>query len=1541
MRRNARCPRPEVLIPRRGNSIVLVMGILVLLVIIATAFITRTHAGRVTSSVMLRTMLRDDNARAMAEMLAQEISMALFPRPVDQTITPPGILATSNTPRLSPLRNPLRYGADQDVVDNSTGVPPSDDLPDHPYNFAPYHVVPFTNWPDEPPGTLNPQWPQGPGSPDGLINLPLPPPFDMILIGAGNPVGNPGFGDTRWLADHEPLRWAIDPGLDGIFGTDDDVQAFSHWRHMTNIAHPNNGFRICRDISDVNGAGLVTDLSIPVAQWLAILPFNLNLATGDSVYPDNYLTGDFIQQWFNWFSPTYQTMYWNNTGGDPLNVPANFYNLSDLNANNNPLEQGERPQDEFIGPSPVWPDGTPRWNVNRVLVDTDGDGFTDSFWYLAPTMTERGIRQIVAVRIIDNSAMLNANVATRFIRNDTGVSVDEKTAGQTPADLALVGQLLEIPPGDPVPPNWNVGLFDNPANHERDLSLGLYNNTNIGYKPEMWAEAETPATNAERSLNYLTEIGVQDQAIPANPNPNFPNQLTTQAERLLYWRAAGLRPFGALAGMTPFSLVDELELRMFQGQNYPWIASRFERAVQAQVLNGQGSQFLHANLGREESSEYLEQLTNVELVFDHRRKLTLYSGARNDQMPPWLWLFAPNTDLDSDGDVDGDDFALFLAGARKFDLRLPPTDFNGDGTVDSDDVVILGAIIRDRLERALVDVADESYYGDGGVNLNRTRGLAAAFTANILAYRDDDADAPLAEAVAVDPAFGPTFPRYLGLERQPFLLEAFIGHVHASEEIDEILPPPPDPPQYFGYPGNYVDDSHEQSTIVVVQIANPFDEPLDLSRYKLRVFDQVIDLTGMVLQLPAASEENPATAIFYAIDEAFEHDSLGLITDFGADWRNFLDIEPGDHPTGPGGTIFVNVTAQLSTNRNDYWSVPAGQNAIELLRIDTSLGPLHDVVIDRFDYDESHADHNEFREAIADLAEPPDPFQDTTGIIPQLAGIRIGSDHYWVTWARATRAWGRDFNYDAGDTNTHGIQPKERAPRFILARQRVTTGDDTLFIGDQNATPADDGPDPNCGYCGDSYADADLPDSPWFDKQYTDATGLSRPRKPTFFNMNPVFDLAGNDIYPDFADPTYGYGSYFYGVSYPPGLEPGAGIPDKGFYHLSNSLQMLQKDGDFEQVGEVLSVWLFGHELGFVETAPGIFEYEETTETFSEYMSDASMVGTGARVNRLRVRPTSIGGNTSPINKVIGVGDPGDLLDARHAVPALPAGLRVLDGFVCDGGGINPGDVDGDGTPNTPNDIALAQFLNANGYSGKITPGLININTAPPEVMRSAPHMARLIHEDNPPVDNPFVRVPEAIVQYRERLGDPTVPSTDFTPVYGDRGDDTFIKDLRGERGIASIGEIMLLNRLADGSPPGEPDPDLYQRSFRADFAGRDPFGFEFAGQPIESTQISTDVIDVFDQGTGQFEADDVAKDAEELNLLFGGMSNMLTTRSDVFTVYFRVRSFIQNPTTRVWDATNPEFIVDDSRYVMLVDRSEVNHPNDKPKILYLEKLPK
>ena len=59
-----------------------------------------------------------------------------------------------------------------------------------------------------------------------------------------------------------------------------------------------------------------------------------------------------------------------------------------------------------------------------------------------------------------------------------------------------------------------------------------------------------------------------------------------------------------------------------------------------------------------------------------------------------------------------------------------------------------------------------------------------------------------------------------------------------------------------------------------------------------------------------------------------------------------------------------------------------------------------------------------------------------------------------------------------------------------------------------------------------------------------------------------------------------------------------------------------------------------------------------------------------------------------------------------------------------------------------------------------------------------------------------------------------------------------------------------------------------------------------------------------------------------------------------MFTVHIRIRTFKRNPITGIWDATDLDYIVDDSRYVMLVDRSNVETPADKPKILYFEKLP-
>ncbi|MCH2141317.1 MAG: hypothetical protein MK100_09860, partial [Phycisphaerales bacterium] len=96
-------------------------------------------------------------------------------------------------------------------------------------------------------------------------------------------------------------------------------------------------------------------------------------------------------------------------------------------------------------------------------------------------------------------------------------------------------------------------------------------------------------------------------------------------------------------GFTPFSVSDELELRMNEGNNQPWLLSRFERSLstnaQHDSFNGgyYFRQLLRSASVREENGELSDQLSPRQLMHDTRRKLTLFNGARNEHLPPWLW----------------------------------------------------------------------------------------------------------------------------------------------------------------------------------------------------------------------------------------------------------------------------------------------------------------------------------------------------------------------------------------------------------------------------------------------------------------------------------------------------------------------------------------------------------------------------------------------------------------------------------------------------------------------------------------------------------------------------------------------------------------------------------------------------------------------------------------------------------------------------------------------------------------------------------------
>ena len=1623
---------------RRGSVLVLVAGILVLLLVVAFAYLSRTKSERVTSVAHQTNSRELDRATAVRDDLAREIAEHLFPRPFDPTqvdtfVPPPPLVPALEDPNEAryPIDPTSRRYSIADSFDNIAGtyLLGGDGVPDFWWNVAPHSVKPWTNWPDTyiEPDLFNPQRKRS----------------DDIL-------GNPGTNDTRWLASTEPLRWIFDTtglfnrsaahaGDDTLFDTPDIVEYFSHWQHMSNISRPGNGYIIVTDISNVtrnagrwDGAGLSNGpYGTPFEQWLPataatlnaagtptepgfFLPDTFNRVTGRNVY--NAAT--FGTQWENWFTNHGNAMLGPFIGGAP-GIPGNYYDFGDLNGNGIPLEFGERPEDEFI-------DGTARHEVSRILADADGDGFSDSFWFLAPSAMESDIRSLVAVRIIDSSAMLNVNVATEFVRGFPNLGgtgpVNHGTRGHTPSDLAMYEYATE-------------GLF----------GAGFLNNPEHS---EVWfPDGGLPNNNADSPFG-TTEAAFRDASWQAGQGTILGELVSTPGftdlfyrnpfNRLDYWRRAGSRPFDSAAPTpsmapgytntyTPFTIQDEAELRRFHATNSPWAMSRLERAFQT---SSNTNSLLRATLGREETSEYLDALrvrtvgsgyNFDEPLHDVRRQITTFSTARNGEMPAWLWWqyrWALPTVLN--------------AGARQTFTQLTQTKLdlrdrdNRVGSITDPNNGIRTFVRRlvPTLTLALTDGEDTGatpnafYYNgfSGGAteDLQRTRELAAAYAANILAYRDNDdddindnipvdgrvdvnsdgiADASVAAPLFIHPSPPPGFQHpyavgavqvatdigeipstsseyFLGMEAQPFLLEVFIAHVHEPTGVVTIASAPGNLGQ------NYVDDTADSTTVVAIQIANPFERMINLRDYKLRVFGQEIDLDtilgpGTPDLLGPATEEEPRTAIIYSIPTTFSGNAS-----FRSEFLDFFDIQSTDlYP----GSFVLDATAQLSNDKLDYDSVNG--EAVELIRVtpDANWTGTIDVVVDRIDNpnDPDATQQDRFGDAVTSLVNDPE-FMPPPADPPTQAGILIENDDYYVVWARTARLWGDDLNNDSI------LQDNERGPRFVFTShyEGFTENSD---VDAPTETQDTNGMVPGgVVYLGDRWAAGDDPDmmaTAWIERAYVDPNnvnhdGMTLPaRKPTFFPCYTAYDLAGN--------PQYGP------MPVPLRWGPNINLADKGVkasddYFYPHPLQMNLKNGDFEQVGELLNVFMFGHRV----TLPGGNTYGGTEQTFSEYMSSPLLVGepdtgrTGVyvRTNRIKTLPeeVTLGAETVVAGAILG--QPRTLADYTTLSPSLPAGQRLLSAFVCNDHGYNTDRNDDGFVDYSSGTFEEFRFLNAPPFDTRFargTPGMVNINTATREVMRALPHGFRLVHESNfdqnatydyidpagtlrPPYPHldpsageysaGRTRLAEAIETYRARLGAPFVNPglEDPLPDYGGRGlqntatPPPFVElnFSRGDYGFESIGEITALLRPGRVAVSGNPVNAQWNRSWQVDVAATDHLRSVFGGDTDIDVDLSVDVMDRYDPATTSFLPDETAQDDEEASLLFNAMSNIITTRSDSFIVYFKIRNVRVNPVTGIWDATDPEFIVDESRYMMIVDRSNVDRPTDSPRILLYEKVP-
>ncbi|MHC4834204.1 MAG: hypothetical protein ACYTFH_10015, partial [Planctomycetota bacterium] len=662
------------------------------------------------------------------------------------------------------------------------------------------------------------------------------------------------------------------------------------------------------------GPNVLDNLLIPVEQWLP------------GVVPAGVANqGDFIARRNAWFgqSDTFPFFGYLTSYLSPQTALPNLFELKQLG----PVIDESTP-------------GTDRWLISTLFTDTDGDGFTDSFWFLAPEPIDRDVRQVVGVSIVDNSALLDVNVA--------GLFDPQSTAGANPADLALLGYGTAGAP---------VGFADNPMNHPPaavynvgaapDNPLGT-----IAYDLDRYGAGENPDPSMLLQQRGLRDVdGVANLAVAdGSLDESLQGLLLSPLERLAFYNrdfrgefqresAADLdsAPSPSGLGLRDFGAPEEIELRGHHGQNNHFLATRLELAFDAANYadNAYVDAFLRTSPFREEVNEYADQLRNWQLVHDNRRKITAFSGARNDIAPPWLWP-TPRFDADVDYNRDGFpapvggeappgdpailaqlDFDAWNARRRKLDLRQPMdepiADYDG-GSIslfapNAATVAENRRLWREELRRLLktsmtLDYtfrdgstrAYQSYLGspddeitEGRDRWRLTRKMLASWTANIDQYRDSPeirefpdgsrapVDRPLNPRVVREAVVYPDpndlaetfFPdervAYPGNEKHPVIVEAFFALVFPRSKVDEGWYGFPctsgDTPTEFGMPWgpgqgeNFVQFNPgstlapNPAVVLAVQLANPYDTPIPLADFSLRIGDRQVPLVVAAPQL--------------------------------------------------------------------------------------------------------------------------------------------------------------------------------------------------------------------------------------------------------------------------------------------------------------------------------------------------------------------------------------------------------------------------------------------------------------------------------------------------------------------------------------------------------------------------------------------------------------------------------------------------------------------------------------------------------------------
>jgi len=208
----------------------------------------------------------------------------------------------------------------------------------------------------------------------------------------------------------------------------------------------------------------------------------------------------------------------------------------------------------------------------------------------------------------------------------------------------------------------------------------------------------------------------------------------------------------------------------------------------------------------------------------------------------------------------------------------------------------------------------------------------------------------------------------------------------------------------------------------------------------------------------------------------------------------------------------------------------------------------------------------------------------------------------------------------------------------------------------------------------------------------------------------------------------------------------------------------------------------------------------------------------------------------------------------------------------------------------------------ATGYDNieeQFVPGTININTVPLHLATLAAPLPEGI--------NDVQELMTAMIAYRDL---PTVDSTD-TPLYDDRTVRPSITNWRSEPGIASIGELMFINPTVANDQPS----DIQMYSYDSVDQKNDPHDLYPLPEDVPTDALRQSAIDGPEESMARFQF----------------LSQVFTTRSDIFTAYVLIQGFNSDNFT--------DGAVESARFFAIFDRSRITGPDDAVRVLGVYKI--